>query len=172
MGRKSIKEGKTIYQLKREEVGLTREQAAERLYISEDSIERIESQKKLPAPDDVVRMSEIYREPSLCNYYCSRQCPIGNKYVPEIANKDLRQIVLEMMISMNRLEKKQERLLEISIDNTVDDDQVEDFVEIQRELEKVSVLVETLQFWAEEMLAEGKINKEAFEKARAKGSEG
>ena len=40
MGRRSVKENKSIYQVKREEMGLTREKASERMAtLSEDRIE-------------------------------------------------------------------------------------------------------------------------------------
>lgn len=43
MGRKSTKENKTIYQTSREALGLTRDQASEKLqFISADRIEKIE----------------------------------------------------------------------------------------------------------------------------------
>ena len=29
-------------------------------------------------------MSKKYKQPDLCNYYCSQECPIGKQYVPEI----------------------------------------------------------------------------------------
>ena len=46
MGRKSTKDNKNVYQLSREELGLTREAAAELLeYISADRIEKIENEK-------------------------------------------------------------------------------------------------------------------------------
>ena len=51
----------------------------------------------LPHPDEVLVMAEKYKQPSLCNYYCANQCPIGQEYVPEIKVKDLSQIVLEML---------------------------------------------------------------------------
>lgn len=168
MGRASVKEDKNIFQLKREEVGLTREQAGEATYISPDRIERIENRGAVPNPDEVISMSKAYREPALCNFYCSKMCEIGQQYVPEISVKDLRQIVLEMIVSMNNMQSKQNRLMEISIDNTVDDDQIEDFIEIQEELKKISILIDTTQFWLEEMLAEGKINKEEYERIMTK----
>lgn len=163
MGRVSVKENKNIYQLKREELGLSREAASEKINISADKIEKIENRGVVPYPDEVLSMAEGYKEPALCNYYCSKECPIGKRYVPEVEITDLRHIVLELMVSMNNMQSKQNRLMEISIDNTVDDDQIEDFIEIQNELEKLSVLVETLQFWSEEMLAEGKIDKDKYE---------
>lgn len=168
MGRKSIKEDKNIYFLKREECEFTREEASEVTGISVDKIEKIENRGVVPYPEEVLAMAKGYKEPSICNYYCSKECAIGKQYVPEIPYKDLRQIVLEMMVSMNGLQGKQNRLMEISIDNMIDDDQIADFIEIQDKLEQISILVETLQLWSEEMLAEGKINKAKYEELKAK----
>lgn len=168
MGRASVKDNKNIYQLKREELGLSREEASEAINISADKIEKIENRGVVPYPEEVLAMADGYREPALCNHYCSKECAIGRQYVPEVSIKDLRQIVLETVVSLNNMQQKQQRLMEISIDNTVDDDQIADFIDIQDELEKISVLVETLQLWSEEMLAEGKINKEKYEAVKAK----
>ncbi len=78
MGRASNKENKNTYQLIREELGLSREKASELLEtIMPERIEKIESGKSLPRPDEVITMAEKYKRPSLCNYYCSNQCPIG-----------------------------------------------------------------------------------------------
>ena len=41
-------------------------------------------------------------------------------------------------------------------------DEIADFIFIQNELEKISVTVETLQLWAEKMLANGHIDAEAY----------
>lgn len=162
MGKMSVKNNKNIYQIKREEMGLTREKASEIINISADKIEKIENRGVTPYPEEVLAMAEGYKEPALCNHYCSEECPIGRQYVPKIELKDLRQIVLETIVSLNNMQANQHRLMEISIDNTVDDDQIEDFIKIQNDLEKISVLTETLQFWAEEMIEEGKINKNRY----------
>lgn len=63
----------------------------------------------------------IYKEPTLCNHYCSNECEIGKSYVPEVAVKDLEKIVLSMLASLNSTKKRQERLIEITADGTVDD---------------------------------------------------
>ena len=34
------------------------------------------------------KMADKYKQPSLCNYYCANQCPIGQQYVPEIKSTD------------------------------------------------------------------------------------
>ena len=58
MGRVSTRENKTLYQVFREELGLSREKASELLgWISAERIEKIESEKSLPHPDEVLAMS-------------------------------------------------------------------------------------------------------------------
>ena len=169
MGRVSTKENKNIYFQKREELGLSREKASELLKtIPPERIEKIENEKTLPYPEDVLAMAEGYKMPELCNFYCANECPIGRQYVPEIKIKDLSQIVLEMLASLNSMHKKQERLIEITADGVIDNDEIKDFVQIQEELERISITVETLQLWSEQMIAEGKINVEAYERYRNK----
>ena len=61
MGRASTRQNKTPYQLAREELGLSRERAAELLEtIPAERIERIESERSLPRPDEVLRMASLY----------------------------------------------------------------------------------------------------------------
>lgn len=163
MGRVSVKENKNIYQLRREELGLSREKASELLEtMPAERIEKIESEKSLPHPDEVLLMSEAYKMPNLCNHYCANECPIGKQYVPEIKIKDLSQIVLEMLASLNSMHKKQERLIEITADGRIEGDEIKDFIHIQEELEKISITVETLQLWSEQMLADNVIDIEAY----------
>ena len=165
MGRSSTRENKTRYQLAREELGLSREKASELLEtIAPERIEKIESERSLPRPDEVLIMAEKYKTPSLCNYFCARQCPIGQQYVPEIRNSELSDIVLKMLASLNAMDRKKERLIEIAADGTISKDELDDFVRIQKELERISVTVETLQLWVEKMLANGRIDTEAYNK--------
>ena len=102
-------------------------------------------------------MADKYKLPELCNYYCSNQYPIGQQYVPEIKMKEL---------PLNKMNKKQERLIEITADGIIDNDELDDFIYIQEELKKISVNVETLQLWSERMLASGAIDEDAYNKRK------
>lgn len=167
MGRVSTKENKNRYQLVREELGLSREKASELLgTIMPERIEKIENEKSLPYPDEVLVMADRYKRPSLCNYFCSHQCPIGQEYVPEVEIKELSSIVLEMLASLNSVNKRKDRLIEITADGKIDTDEIDDFIFIQDELERISVTVETLQLWAEKMLANGIIDAEVYNARR------
>ena len=169
MPRVSSKDNKSIYQKHREDLGLSREKASELLEsIPAERIERIESGKFTAHPDEIVRMAEAYQAPQLCNYFCANECEIGKQYVPEIKISELSRIVLEMLASLNAVKKSQERLIEITADGVIEKDEVEDFIFIQDELERISITVETLQLWAEQKLASGEIDAEAYEAAKRK----
>lgn len=163
MARVSTKENKNIYHKTREALHLTREAASELLEsMAPERIEKIENERCLPHPDEVLVMAKRYKHPNLCNYYCANQCPIGQQYVPEVKIKDLSQIVLEMLASLNSMNKRKERLIEITADGVISDDELADFIFIQKELERISITVETLQLWAERMLATGAIDAEQY----------
>ena len=154
MPKVSSKENKNIYFKKREELKLTREQASELLEsIMPERIEKIENERVEPHPEEVLIMAEKYKAPELCNYYCSNQCDIGKQYVPEVKIQDLSQIILKMVDSLNTVQDNQRRLINITADGIIDDSEIDDFVGIQEELEKISITVETLQLWTEQMIA-------------------
>lgn len=160
MGKRSIRENKNIYQLSREDAGLTREKASEAIgCISDDRIEKIESEKSLPHPDEILLMADCYKKPELCNYYCSHECPIGQKYVPEVRIKDLSQIALEVLAHLNSLEEDRKRLIEITVDGQVSEDETEDFRKIREKLEQISRTVDSLQLWIRQKVLDGSLTE-------------
>ncbi len=159
MGKRSTKENKNAYQLCREELGLTREKASELMqYMSADRIEKIESEKSIPHPDEVLTMAKSYKKPALKNYYCSNVCSIGRESVPELQLKDLSQIVLEMLATLNTMEKQKNRLIDITVDGEITEDEFADFTSIQLTLDKISIAVDSLKMWVEDSIANGKMD--------------
>jgi len=163
MGRKSTKENKNIYFRSRENMGYSRDTAAEKMqFISSDRIEKIENERSLPHPEEVLAMADCYKNPALCNYFCSNECPIGREYVPEVQAKDLAQITLEMLATLNKLTKEKERLIEITVDGELSEDEIPDFIKIKEELKKMSLAIDSLDLWIDNTIASGKISKESF----------
>ena len=163
MGRMSTKDRKTAYHMAREKMGISREKASELTGIEVSKIERIENEKvnKID-PYDVQAMADAYKEPMLCNYYCTNECPIGRKYVPEVKIENLKEITIEMLASLEELDLQKTKLLQIARDGIIDDAELEDFVAIQKELEQISMAVEALQIWSERMIADGKIDEKKY----------
>ena len=167
MPKVSNKENKNVYFQRREELKLTRDQASELLEsIPPERIEKIENERVEPHPEEILIMAHKYKSPELCNYYCSKQCPIGQQYVPEVKIQSLSQIVLKMIDSLNTAQDQQRRLISITADGIIDDTEIDDFVNIQEQLEKISITVEALQLWTEQMVANGAMNMEKYEARR------
>ena len=164
MGKKSTKEDKNIYQLAREEAGLTRAEAAEAMeFVSESRIEKIESGTAQAQPEDIMAMEKAYKKPSLSNYYCSHECPIGKESVPEVKSGTLPEIVLELLNGINTVNKTKDRLVEITYDGKIDDTELKDFVAVKEQLDELSLTVDALQLWVDEAITEGAIDPTKLE---------
>ena len=164
MGRVSKKANKNIYQLRREELGVSREKASELLgSVPPERIEKIESEKSFPHPDEIMAMAEGYKMPDLCNYYCANDCPLGQAYVPQVEVKELPIITLEMLAVLNRLVKEKDRLIEITVDGKISPDELSDFKRIKTELEKMSMTIDSMQMWLDNTIAAGEIDKKSFD---------
>ena len=160
MGRKSIKEEKNIYQQSRENRDLSREAAAEVLgFISADRIEKIESGKTMPHPDEVLQMEEGYRNPRLSNYYCTHECPIGMKYVQEAELKELPQLTVELLSALHALDEEKNRLIDISVDGRVNSFERKQFDVILRKLTMLDRAIRGMQIWIEDALNTGKMDE-------------
>ena len=158
MGRRSTKENKNMYQQAREAAELTREQASERMrFVSEDRIEKIESGRSEPHPEEVAAMAEAYRTPLLRNRFCSGECPLGRERVREIPEKDLPGIVIGLLADLNALNGQRERLIEIASDGEIHEDERADFEKIAERLSSVTVSAGALQLWMEKQILLGRM---------------
>ncbi len=168
MGKKSTRDNKNVYQQSREEKGLTRSQASYLMgFISESRIEKVENEKSPIHPEEVLAMAKTYKNPGLCNYYCTHECPIGIEHVPEIKIKGLSQIVLGMLSTLNTLNKEKDRLIEITEDEEIVDDELVDFARIQSHLDKISLTVDTLKLWIDNKVASGDIDADKLSRAKS-----
>lgn len=152
MPRTSNMENKTPYQIRREELKLSREKAAEMLDgISYERLYNIEHGKTAPTPEDILIMAAGYKDPTLCNAYCSHHCRIGQLYVPHVEVGELPSITLGIIATLNKLDLMKNRLIEICADGGIDESEQEDFDKIQSSLEQLSLSVEALQLWTEKI---------------------
>ena len=103
-------------------------------------------------------MAEAYDDSLLCNYYCSRECPIGRKHVPYIEIKDLSRITLETLSTLNSLNQLKDRFVDISVDDKITEDELDDFMLIREKLENISLTADTLRYWMEQNLPDREEN--------------
>ena len=161
MGKRSTKENKTVYQQSRERCALSREAASERLeFVSADRIEKIESGKSVPHPDEVLQMERGYGDPALSNYYCTHECPIGMKYVEKAELKELPQLTVELLSALNAMEEEKNGLIDISVDGRVSDTERTQFNVILKKLAALDRSIRGMRIWIEHALYTGKMEEE------------
>lgn len=114
---------------------------------------------------------KTYKKPGLCNYYCSHQYPIGERFIPEVKVQDPPQITLQMLATINSLEKEKDRLIEITADGEITEEELADFAKIEEGVEQISMAADSLSLWNNNMIASGKIDGEQPEISRKLGLE-
>lgn len=164
MGQGAETADKNIYRLSREKCGMSRQKAEDESGISRQRIERIECHNYPASPKEVLDLSRTYKDPALCNLHCALQCEIGREYVPLITMKDLSRIVLELLSSINDAQQQRDRLISIAADEKITSNELQEFVNIQMQLEQISVTVEALQLWVQSMLMSGHIDQTEYKK--------
>lgn len=155
MGKKSVKENKNIYQISREDLNMTRAAASDATdgLLSENRIEKIENGSLNAHPEDIILMAGIYNKPELCNYFCTKECQIGKRYVPEVQTiHDLPQIAMELLSNLNSLNRDKDRLIDMTADGVISPDEKEDFEVFRQHLADMSLAIETLKLWADKEL--------------------
>ena len=161
MGKRSVKENKNIYQQSREAAGLSRE-AAESImtFVSADRIERIESGRSAPHPDEVMQMEQGYKSPELSNYYCTHECPIGMKYVEQAELKELPQLTVELLSALHAMEEERDRLIDMSVDGRVNSTERKQFNIILNKLTVLDRAIRGMRIWIEDAINTGKLDQE------------
>ena len=62
-----------------------------------------------------------------------------------------------MLASLNAMEKEKNRLVEITVDGVISEDEKKDFNKIKSELESIQLSISSLQMWIENAMITGKI---------------
>ncbi len=160
MSKTSKKDNKSIYQIVREELNLSRADATTYIPgnaefpgmdgVNESRLVKLEHGDTAVQPEDVVAMAKRYNMPELRNYYCRHQCAIGKIDVHEVKYKDsIHEILVNIAVLLENLGREKIRLMEILEDGQVDKEEKDDYKRIYKELEAVSMTIESLQLWCE-----------------------
>lgn len=163
MSEQNKKEFQTPYEEYRVKAGYTRESASEELNgISPDKIYRIEKGKQTAAPDIVLQLADLYHAPELCNYHCTHKCEIGQKYIPQVDVQDLPSIILSTVATLNDIQPLVNRLIQITMDRKISDDEIPDSALISTKLDEISTASDVLRLWIEKTIQVNKLNGTLF----------
>ncbi len=138
----------------RNQVGLSRDEAAFKLHIGSRTLTNYEHQVTITPPEIALKMQEVYQAPTLTARYCSEYCPIGQIFahsVPE--HQSLCQAVLGLLKEQNDVEQIRAKLIEITADGVIDMDEMPIFEEIMDELLDLEMKIEEIKFQAAVILS-------------------
>lgn len=151
MGKKSLNKHNSVFLEARQELGLSRESASELLeIISEDRLEKIENKRAQIHPDEVLLISKKYKKPSLCNHYCSHECPIGQTYIPFLEPSDLNKMTMELLVQLDIINKNKERMMEVAVDGEITEDEKGDYAMIKKNLDEIAKTIHSINMWIKE----------------------
>lgn len=132
----------------RDATGITREEAAHRLYIGTRTLADYELGRTIAPPDVVMKMAEVYREPQLPADYCARVCPIGQVLAHCLNRSEFATTVLRVMKEFADVKGLMGDLVRIASDGRVNPHEVEDFTAILKELVELERQIGELKFFA------------------------
>nr|DAY60563.1 MAG TPA: helix-turn-helix domain protein [Caudoviricetes sp.] len=140
-----MQEYRNIYQIARETSGLTQERAAELFNISVESLRSYETDRRIPQDSTVLKMIEVYGTPFLAMQHL-RKSALGEKYIPEVEQKDLAIAVLNFLNECSDLENIKNLMIKISADNKIDESEKEDWNHVLEEVNGIISAGITLRF--------------------------
>lgn len=125
---------RSIYQLARNNAGLTQEQVAELLHISVRSLADYESGVTIPNGDIVYDMVDVYDANWLGYEHLRLSTKVGQRCLPAINITDLAQSVLSLQKESIDVENIKPCMIKIASNGRVDDHEVERWEEVTKEI--------------------------------------
>lgn len=118
---------------------ITQEQAAELLFVSLRTVKDWEGGGRVPSPEVVARMSEVYNAPWLCLDYAQEVLQELGIFPDGCCITTLQTAVLTMDDCVHRLMDIYRRLIQIAADGQTDESEEADFQAITRIISEVVV---------------------------------
>lgn len=147
-----------MYRDAREAAGLSREEAAFRLFVGSRTLAYYEAGERTPGPDVVMEMARAYNRPDLTVRYCRMSCPIGQAYSYEVLNNidmSLPAVLLKLICELKEAMKAAGDLMEMTVNKKQRDDfteeewkhflaAVHEFIDVEHNIEILKLTLETL----------------------------
>ena len=166
MGRDAIKAQDNVLYKARKEASIyndrlcSREGAAELLGISVSTLAdyELEITKVIPV-DKIILMSDLYNAPYLLTWYCSHECPIGRRMnLQTETGNHLEKTVLKLLrqLRANDVEKIKDKLVDITSDGIISEDETVSLEEILKFLDGLIGAAVELKVIGQQLLREAR----------------
>ena len=132
----------------RNKAGITREEAAHRIYVGTRTLADYELGHTIAPPDVVMRMAEVYREPTLPADYCSTVCPIGQVVAHCVERSEFAVTVLRVLKEFADVERLKDSLVCIAADGELHEHELDEFEAIMKEMVELEKRICELKYFA------------------------
>ncbi|MCC0685444.1 helix-turn-helix domain-containing protein [Clostridioides sp. ZZV14-6345] len=132
-----LQQYQNIYQISRENTGLTQEKASELLDISVESLRAYENDKRIPPNAIVVKMISIYNNNLLGYEHVRRTTKAGVMFLPKLEMRSLSSITLKLHKEIKDYLKREDDFIDIVEDDVIDEDEEEVWNDVMEKLEGI-----------------------------------
>ena len=137
-----------MFRTARNATGLSREEAAHRLYVGTRTLSDYEACKTIAPPEVVKRMADVYQEPELTADYCSKICPIGQVVAHCVERSEFAVTVLRVLKEFADVERIKDQLIHIASDGKVGPHEEDEFRVIMQEMVELERWIGELKYFA------------------------
>ena len=132
----------------REKAGLSREEAAHRLYVGTRTLASYELGESVAPQDVAMRMAEVYEDPTLPADYCAKVCPIGQVLAHALDRSGFAVTVMRVLKEFADVEELRGDLIKIASDGKINPHEEAEFTAIMREMVELERWIGELKFFA------------------------
>lgn len=121
--KKAIKASKNACCKARLEADMERVAVSAATGIEVNRLAKIELDTKIPYPEEIVLLTNLYKAPELENWYCSKVCPIGKKCLKELEDVEFSKFernIVRLSWVAKQMPTLLDSLVEIAEDGKVD----------------------------------------------------
>lgn len=154
-----------MYKAARKVAGISTEESAWQLHIGTRTLFNYENGHRPVPPEVVIKMAEVYGQPSLTAKYCAQECPIGQTYAYPVETKSLPALVLGLVKEQNDVRQIRDRLIELAADGEISENELPEFQGILDELMDLEQKIEALKLWAARIVPIAAMIRKKKEKA-------
>ena len=124
-----------------------RDSAAECLGIDRTRLARMELGTTTPYPEEILMMADAYNAPELMNYFCTHECPIGKRMVPQAEIIQLDRLTIKILNAVDGVKDIGADMGMIAGNGRVTKEEMPKLQEILDALKSVSKVAAEMQIW-------------------------
>ena len=123
------------------------ERVSDLIGIDKGKLLKIENGEKEPTPEQVKWMIGKYNAPELANYFCTHQCPLGNKKLA-ITKGSLQELSWQLLSNLHFIDEIEDKIFKIAADGEISSTEKAEFKEMISKIRALAGTAESLEVWA------------------------